>query len=161
MSPSSSLRLSPFAWILVLALAVLAGCAGGGQVISGEPPRLDVRLLEQTDDSLRLDLELRNVNDQALKLSAFELSLEHEENLLLNITENRRLEIGPRGRERVEFEATLSPPAAAVLGELAGEQRQSLPWQIQGRLVDADGQAIPVSASGHLYPVPGRPGQFR
>ncbi|GEM_PF-2861435 len=152
----------PIHWLSSLLIVLLAGaCAGGPDRISGQPPQMDIRLLQQTEQEMLLDIDLRNVNDQPLTLGKLEFTLEHDQRLLARFDQATDVEITSRGRESISLNAPLAPVAQEVLTELAEGTRTSLPWKIRGRVIDQTGRTWPVETSGHLYPVPGRAGQFR
>lgn len=149
-------------WFPCLLMALLvSACSPSPVRISGEPPQVDIRLLEHATDGMGIHLDIRNVNDRRLVLNRFELTLEHGDDLLANINQNKTVEIAPRGRESVTLTADVAPSAARVLGPLADGSRNSLSWRLRGRILDTDGRVIAVDRNGYLYPVPGQPGRFR
>ena len=50
---------------------------------------------------------------------------------------------------------------ARVLASLEGGEVNSIPFDLNGRVTTVEDGVLRFEYRGHLYPVPGRPGQFR
>lgn len=145
--------------VLLISVVVLAACAT--RFVTGHPPQVSLHALARDGQVITLDLNLRNVNDEALDLSRMEMRLELNDELLLQVDQALQLTMPARGRERVRVELTGGLAGLEVLDTLGGEQHDSRPWQLHGRLYNDRGRGMKVEAKGYLYPVPGRPGRFR
>jgi len=138
---------------------LLAACAGPG--IRGEPPFVQVNGLRLAERDLTLDLGLRNVNAEPLQIEHIEFSVTLEETSLARYNAASRASVIANGRENLRFELAASEEGAALLGELESGSRSDLRYRLEGVVTASESKPMRVQREGRLYPVPGRPGQFR
>lgn len=149
-----------FSRLLALACALLlTSCASHG--IRGEPPFVQVNGLKLRAQDLTLDLGMRNVNSEPLVLEHIEFSLSLEETTLAIYNAASGASVIANGRENLRFELVASEEGAALLGELEQGSRKDLEYRFEGVFSANEKQQLRVQRSGRIYPVPGRPGQFR
>lgn len=146
-------------FVLAACAVLLAACVT--RFLTGHPPQVSLHTLAREGQVITVDLNLRNINDEALELSRMELHLELDDQLLLQTDQALQLTMPAGGRERVRAEVVGGLAGLEVLDTLDGDQHDSRPWLLQGRLFDDRGRALQVEAKGWLYPVPGKPGQYR
>ncbi|MDT8439390.1 MAG: hypothetical protein RQ729_10315 [Wenzhouxiangellaceae bacterium] len=149
-------------WILaLLALLMLAACGSGPTRVRSEPPGLLLDLLALEGNQARIVVLLHNRNDHALAVSAIELRMLFDDEVLFEQPWTVNLMMDARGRERVVLETTVRASAAKRLTALESGDQPSLRYQLQGGLELADQRDMPLDRTGFLHPVPGQPGQFR
>lgn len=146
--------------ILLLSAFLTAACAAG---IRGEAPFAQVtgwRL--GGGNELTVDLRLRNVNDEPLRIRALELAVNIDDDLeLFRHSETLDIEIAAGGFETLRLDTDASDAGRSRLGELSDGTVGSLPYALEGVVEPVDGGELAIARSGHIYPVPGRPGEFR
>jgi hypothetical protein len=72
-----------------------------------------------------------------------------------------QLVVGPNATEKVRAELPLTEYAGDLLTSLEKGDQASLPFLLDGSVHTRDDGFLRFSYDGHIYPVPGRPGQFR
>lgn len=140
-------------------LLVLTGCAGTG--IRGQPPFVTVNNLRMTEPDIELDLGFRNVNSIALDLTGISFSMLVDRNLLVSYNAASQVSISANGTENLRFEMPADEPGLAALRSLATGEIQSLAYIVEGEISAQEESRLKFRREGFLYPVPGRPGQFR
>lgn len=154
----SALRLATCLTLLASTL-LLGACAGG---VRGEAPFAQVTGWEIDGRDLLVDLRLRNVNDDALKVQSLALTVTLDEDLeLFRHQENRSVEIAAGGFETLRLEGLASTAGTARLEQLAAGEVPNLPYRLQGTIQSERFGELAIERSGRIYTVPGRPGAFR
>jgi hypothetical protein len=72
-----------------------------------------------------------------------------------------KLTVDPNTTEEVSLDELPDINARQQLMELESGVVSSLPFSLEGRVHTARDGYLTFKNQGHLYPVPGRPGQFR
>lgn len=147
--------LVPLAAVLFLA----AACGPAG--VRNQPPLVSVSSWRVDGDNLQFALRIQNVNDEELPLAALDLHVSLKDIPLLDYAAPHDIVVAARGSETLHLKATASEAGMEQLRELESGAAVSLPWALKGVVQTADDHQLTVSQDGHLYPVPGRPGQFR
>ncbi len=146
---------------LVLAALVLAACSGNLREVVGEPPQASLYGLEHRDDSIVVELALRNVNDAALSLSGTRLELRLDGAALAEGERQLPLTISARGREVIRFDLPADPAGRERLRALGAGDVQRLPWTMEVKLELDGSRDRSTRAEGWLHPVPGQANRFR
>lgn len=149
-------------WSLLLLFVALylGGCSSGA--VKGESPFAQVGGWSIDGSTLRLDLRLRNVNDEALAISALDLKVTVDGNVdLVQLRQTVSVSIPAGGLETVQLRATATDAGLALLDSLAREERASLGYRLEGAVDSPDEGSLRFRHDGHIYRVPGRPGEFR
>jgi len=147
--------------ILMISIAILLAACGGKSMIRGEPPRVSINSLARTTAGLSLQMRFRNINQAPLDISqvAFTFTLDDHP-----FTVNRvamPLYIDASASEVNAFTLPLPENIDRRLMSVESGELVSLRHEIEGEVIDRDGDKLKFRFEGHLYPVPGRPGQFR
>lgn len=146
---------------LLLVLALLTACSGNLREVLGEPPQVSLSGLERQAESVTLELSVRNVNDEALRLSGASVDLVLDGQPLAAGSRELTLRISARGRETLRFSLPAEPDGLEALQRLAKGGANRLPWTLQARLTTEGGRDRVTEAEGWLHPVPGQPDRFR
>lgn len=143
----------------LLCLPLLGGCASKG--VRGEPPFVQVNGINLRQQDVTLDLGLRNVNSEPLMLEHIEFSISLDDTSLAIYNAASRASVIANGRENLRFELAASAEGAMLLNELESGARTDLEYRFEGVFTVNENKQMRVRREGHIYPVPGRPGQFR
>lgn len=150
-------RLAP-AFALVLAWA-LGAC--GPNLIRGESPFVQVSSWQVEGDRLAIELRLRNVNEVTLDISGIQFQVSVDGTRLANHDAPIDVGVIASGFETIRVSVQASDEGLRMLERLQNGLVDSLPYELTGRLRLADGKPLSIRREGHIYRVPGRPGQFR
>ena len=156
--PESRLR---FSTLLLAACAVLALSACGTRVIRDQTPFVQINGLALGGEGVVLDLGVRNVNEVAMDLVHVDVRLTLLDTELAAVSEVREGSIIASGSETLQFRFPGTTAGRELLHDLQDGNTSSLPYRLEGSILTADDHRFPFTGAGHLYPVPGRPGQFR
>lgn len=143
----------------LLCISLLVSCASHG--VRGQPPFVQVNSMKLQGQTLALDLGLRNVNSEAINVKHIEFSITLDDVNLAIYNAASQASIIANGTENLRFELAASPEGAALLNDLEQGKRTNLEYSLDGVLLVNDDARMKVEQKGHIYPVPGRPGQFR
>ena len=146
-------------WLAALAALLLGACVSAG--IRGHAPFAEINALRLVDQSLELDLGLRNPNTVPLLLDNIEFSIRLLDTSLAVYKAPSAASVLANGVENLRFQLSPSNDGLSLLHELESGERASLAYTLEGTIITEDGMRLDLDRKGHLYPVPGRPGQFR
>ena len=138
---------------------MISSCASQG--IRGQPPFVQVNSLKLQDQLVSLNLGVRNVNSEAILIEHVEFSISLNETSLGVYKASSQENVVASGTENLSFEFSASPAGIDLLNELQSGSRPNLEYLLEGVLLVTDDGEMNVKREGHIYPVPGRPGQFR
>lgn len=136
-----------------------AGCAS--KLLKGEPPLVNIGGLALSGGSLEVRLSIQNINDVVMNIDAVELTVQSAGSDLARVSQNLVLAIDPNTTEEEPLQNVPAGAAGTLLAELQSGQRASVPFTLQGRVHTVADGYLNFEQEGHLYPVPGKPGQFR
>ena len=145
--------------LFLLVLPALTACSGHG--VRGIPPFVQVNGLTVNQQELSLDLGVRNANSVLLDIQQIEFSLHLDDTELAVYKAASKATVIANGSENLHFSLPASAAGSQLLSELDTGARGSLEYTLEGALTVAEDGAMKFRRKGHLYPVPGRPGQFR
>ena len=140
-------------------LLLLSSCASHG--VRGKSPFVQVNGLKLEDQSLSLDLGVRNVNSEAIFIEHIEFSISLDDTSLAIYKATSRANVSANGTENLRFELTPSMAGVELLNGLQNGDRPNLEYSLEGVLLVGENEEMKVKRKGHIYPVPGRPGHFR
>ncbi|MDX1555466.1 MAG: LEA type 2 family protein [Xanthomonadales bacterium] len=146
--------------LAITGLAMTLTACGSG-LIRGQPPLVGISSVQLGDGQIQAVVDIHNPNDVDMDVNRFEMSMVLDDNDLGLRSEAPGLSIHPNGTEVIRLELPANPAATEKLQRLENGQRNSVPYTINGRVLDGKGESEKFSQQGYLYPVPGRPGQFR
>lgn len=147
-------------FLLVTAFIFLCTACATSQ-LKGEPPFVSIAGLSLSGGSIAVKLDIQNINDVAMNIDAVDLTLRSADGDLARVSEALSLEIDPNTTEGVPLQDVPAGAAESLFAELESGQRASLPFTLEGRVHTPEDGYLEFRHEGHLYPVPGRPGQFR
>lgn len=150
------------ALLIVMTACLVAACTSSGKRVRGEPPLTSIDSLQRHGGGVIVDLAVRNINDQALEITAIDLEISLADTDLGSGRRDDEFRVSARGREiiRVPIEAA-HDEAMATLEQISGGERTAAPWQLQVELHHPRGGSIRAEGSGWLHAVPGQPDRFR
>lgn len=148
--------------VIILLLSSLLLVACGPRVIKGEAPFVRINGLTLNDQNrVTLELAVRNVNGIPLDLDQFSFRFHLEDSLVVDHNEQKMSNITANGTEMVRIAINSSATGISLLESLQLGDAASLPYDLEGELHSPEDGTLRFKHSGHLYPVPGRRGQFR
>ena len=146
----------------VLLLLIILGCAAcGPDIIQGRPPFISISDLAMQGDRLSADFSISNPNGEAMNIDGIEITVRIEEAELTRYNEDFKLTIDANSTEVIEVEQLPDAFVQDLLVSLMDGEIPSLPFRLEGRVHTEEDGFLKFKQKGHLYPVPGRPGQFR
>ena len=145
--------------IIFLVALLIASCAGQG--VRGQSPFVQVNGLRIQGQSLSLDLGVRNVNSEVINIEHIEFSISLEETSLAIYKAASQANIIANGTENIRFELVPSAEGLELLDKLQSGEHPNLEYSLEGMFLVNENKKMKVMSNGHIYPVPGRPGQFR
>ncbi len=146
--------------LLIICSCLLVAACGGG-LVRGQPPLVGMSSLKVQENEVRTRVDVYNPNGVDMMVQEFEMSMTLGDTDLGLHRIEIDLNINPNGTEEVGFPFPGNTAAATTLAELERGEINSVPYTISGRVIDADGDSEKFSQDGYLYPLPGRPGEFR
>lgn len=147
---------------LILAVLIAILCAAcGSHTVRGEPPMVRMNELSHQDDSITLQLSMRNVNDVPLDVQDIDFSLSVRDDELFTYTGPVNTDIVANGTETWSVDVAESETSRELLDSLQNGDVKSLPYSFKGSITTGDDDTLRFEYEGHIYPLPGRPGHFR
>ena len=146
-----------------LQLSILALCTacGGAHQVKGESPFVRISSLSVDEHSLTAEFDIHNINDVKMDIDAIDIRITGPSSELGHFAGDLRLSIDPNTTEEVSLQETAGQDTENILHELESGQISSMAFSLEGRVHTGDDGYLSFRNEGHLYPVPGRPGQFR
>ena len=146
----------------ILLLSTIILCAScGPQQIRGEAPFVSISSLSVQGETLSLLVDIRNINDVEMNITSVDLNIRVEEEELLRYQNAIDISIDPSTTEEVVMDQLPVNAAAALLAELESGAVASLPFSLDGQIQTFEDGSLGFKHEGHLYPIPGKPGQYR
>jgi len=142
-----------------LLVFVFSSCASHG--IRGQAPFVQINSLKLQDQTVNLDLGVRNVNSEPLFIEHIEFSISLDDTNLAIYKASSNANVSANGIENLRFELAASSEGVDLLSDLENGHRPNLEYSLQGIFMVGEKAELKVMSKGHIYPVPGRPGQFR
>jgi hypothetical protein len=108
-----------------------------------------------------VNFNISNPNGEAMNIDGVEITVRVEGAELTRYNEDFKLMVGANSTEIIEVEQFPDEFVQDLLVSLKDGEVLSLPFRLEGRVhTEKDGFLL-FKQKGHLYPVPGKPGQFR
>ena len=145
--------------LAVLAIILCTAC--GAKIIRGESPLVRMTELSHQDNSITLQLSMRNVNGVPLDIQSIDFSLSVDDEELFTYQGPAETNIVANGTETWSVEVEESQSTRDLLNSLENGDVKSLPYSLKGSVDSKDDGRLRFKHEGHLYPLPGRPGHFR
>jgi hypothetical protein len=147
--------------LVLLSVLILSCSACGPQIISGRPPFISISELSLEGERLSANFNISNHNGEVMDIDGIEIKVQVEEAELTRYNEDFKLTISANSTETVEVEQLPDDFTRDLLTSLESGDVASLPFRLEGRVHTVADGFLQFRHKGHLYPVPGRPGQFR
>ncbi len=152
--------MKPAKLLLVLILISLCTACGPNQV-KGKAPVVSIATLTVADEKLGASFNIRNINDVAMDIEQIEITIRIREAELTRHLTTLALSIDPNTTEDIVVEKVPEEFAQKLLDELESGDTGNLPFFLEGSIRTTQDGNVPFQYEGYLYPVPGRPGQYR
>ncbi len=146
---------------VLIMLTVMLCTACGASLVRGEPPMVRMNELSHQDDSITLQLSMRNVNGVPLDIMEIDFSLSVNEGELFTYNGPVDTDIVANGTETWSVDVAESKTSRELLDSLQNGDVKSLPYSLKGSIITRDDGTMRFEHEGHIYPLPGRPGHFR
>jgi len=144
----------------LLALALCCSCGGSNQV-KGESPFIRISSMNILENVLTTEFDIHNINDVKMEIDAIDIKILRENVELAHYNSALELTVDPNTTEEVSLRGTPKGNAIQLLNDLESGRTSSLPFTLEGRVHTQSDGYLPFKNEGHLYRVPGKPGQFR
>jgi hypothetical protein len=147
--------------IVACLLIALFSVACGPKVIKGRPPFISISGMALAEGRLSADFDITNQNGIPMTISMIDITVTVNDVELTR--ENRPFEllVGANSTEEIRVDELPDDFTRELLVSLRDGEVKSLPFDLKGRVVTAEDGSLRFEQKGHLYPVPGKPGQFR
>jgi hypothetical protein len=145
--------------LLLSCLVVCVSC--GPQQIRGESPFVSISSLTVQGETLSLLVDIRNINDVEMNINSVDLNIRVNDEELLRYRDAINISIDPSTTEEVGMDELPLNAATTLLAELESGDIASLPFSLEGQLQTIEDGNLNFKHEGHLYPIPGKPGQYR
>lgn len=154
----------PKAWLAALALALLAGCAGGPVKRVSEPAVAIQELEVRADGTWRLALRLQNFSSVPMRFERAALQVEVDGIDAGRLTAAPDIDIGPESADNAMVEFAPNAQARIAVATALAEGRP-LPYVLDGDIAatarEGRSREYTVRRRSVLNPVPGLPGVLR
>jgi len=146
---------------VLIMFTVMLCTACGANLVRGESPMVRMNELSHQDDSITLQLSMRNVNGVPLDIMEIDFSLSVNEDELFTYNGPVDTDIVANGTEIWSVDVAESKTSRELLDSLQNGDVKSLPYSLKGSIITKDDGIMRFEREGHIYPLPGRPGHFR
>jgi outer membrane lipoprotein-sorting protein len=145
--------------LLLLAFMLSAAC--GAKLVRGASPMVRMNELSHQDNSISLQLSMRNLNGVDLDVQTIDFKLSMGDEQLFSYDGPVDTNIVANGTETWTVDVDESETSRELLNSLQNGDVKSLPYELKGSITTMDSGNLRFEYEGHLYPLPGRPGHFR
>jgi LEA14-like dessication related protein len=145
--------------LVVLTLIFCTAC--GAKLVRGESPMVRMTELSHQDNSIALQLSMRNPNGVPLDVLNIDFSLSVNDDELFTYIGPVDTNIVANGTETWSVDIEESKTSRELLDTLQNGDVKSLPYSLKGSITTSDSGNLRFEYEGHIYPLPGRPGHFR
>ncbi len=152
--------MKPARLILVLILIILCTACGPRQV-KGKAPVVSIATLTVADEKLSASFNIRNINDVAMDVEQIDITIRISDVQLTRHVSAVALSIDPNTTEDIVVEKVPEEFEQKLLDKLESGDTGNLPFFLEGNIRTTQDGNVPFRYEGYLYPVPGRPGQYR
>jgi len=150
-----------YASLTLLLMMVVLTTACGTKIIRGASPMVRMNELSHQNDSITIELSMRNLNGVELDIQSIDFSLSVSDDELFSYTGPADTNIVVNGTETWTVEVEESDSSRELLNSLQSGEVKSLPYSMKGSVFSQEDGDLYFEHEGHIYPLPGRPGHFR
>ena len=148
-------------YLAVLLLAGVISTSCGPQIIKGRPPFVSISAMNMSAGQLTTEYRIDNQNGVAMNIQAIEVLVTVDDAQLTRDNRDLGLLIDANSAEEYRVEEPAAEDARRLLASLERGEVNSLPFELSGQVLTQEDGHLRFEQKGHLYPVPGRPGNFR
>lgn len=148
-------------FLLLLFFAIFLVSACGPTVIKGRPPFINISDMKLQGETLSASFAISNQNEEEMVIDAVDITVMINDTRLTRHDRRLELTIDANSTEDVHVETMPDEFTRSLLASLNSGELQSLPFDLSGRVLTRKHGYLEFEQTGYLYPVPGRPGQFR
>ena len=145
--------------LLLMMLVLTTAC--GTKIIRGASPMVRMNELSHQNNSITIELSMRNLNGVELDIQSIDFSLSVSDDELFSYTGPADTNIVVNGTETWTVEVEESDSSRELLNSLQSGEVKSLPYSMKGSVFSQEDGDLYFEHEGHIYPLPGRPGHFR
>lgn len=145
----------------LLSLAMVLSAACGAKLVRGASPMVRMTELSHLDNTITLQLNMRNLNGVDIDIRNIDFKLAVEDDELFTYNGAVDTTIVANGIETWSVEVEESDTSRKLLDSLQNGEVKSLPYALKGAITTVDEGKLRFEYEGHIYPLPGRPGHFR
>ena len=150
-----------YASLTLLLMMVVLTTACGTKIIRGASPMVRINELSHQNNSITIELSMRNPNGVELDIQSIDFSLLVSGDELFSYTGPAITNIVVNGTETWTVEIEESDSSRELLSSLESGEIKSLPYTMKGSVFSLEDGDLYFEHEGHIYPLPGRPGHFR
>lgn len=147
--------------VLMFSLLLLVCAACGPSIIKGRPPFISISSLNLSGQQLTAVFTVSNQNGEPMEIEGIDIRVQLDDAELTRYNEAFKLTVGANSAEDVTVEDLSDEFTQELLVSLEDGDLISLPFELDGQVNTIADGILKFRNKGHLYPVPGRPGQFR
>jgi len=145
--------------LLLMMLVLTTAC--GTKIIRGASPMVRMNELSHQNNSITIELSMRNPNGVELDIQSIDFSLSVSDDKLFSYAGPAETNIVVNGTETWTVEVEESDSSRELLNSLQSGEVKSLPYSMKGSVFSQEDGDLYFEHEGHIYPLPGRPGHFR
>lgn len=145
--------------LLILTICLCAAC--GPHKVKGKAPVVSISSLTIQGENLAATFNIRNINDVPLDIEQIQITIRVQDTELTRHVESMALSIDPNTTEEIAVQKLPDQFARELLASLEQPDVANLPFFLEGEMRTQQDGNVPFRYEGYLYPVPGRPGQYR
>lgn len=147
---------------LLLILLIISVCAAcGPRQVKGKAPVVSISSMNVIGETLTATFNIRNINDVAMDLDRMNVTIRVQDKELTRHVASLALSIDPNTTEEIAVQKLPDEFARELLAGLDQGEVANLPFFLDGQLHTQQDGNVPFRYEGYLYPVPGKPGQYR
>lgn len=147
--------------LLTIILCALMCAACGPRQVRGKAPVVSISSITVQGENLAASFNIRNINDVPMDIDQIRINIRVQDAELTRHVESLALSIDPNTTEEIAVQKLPDEFSRELLGSLAQGEVDNLPFLLEGEMRTQQDGNVPFRYEGYLYPVPGRPGQYR
>ena len=147
--------------ILLLAFAMLAGVGCSPKLIKGRPPFVSISDMRLDGDTLKTEFDISNQNEVTMTIESLDIVVKINTTELARYNSTEMLEITANGTEEVLVADSPDDFTRNLLTSLDDGLLNSLSFDLNATVMTLEDGRLLSEHKSYLYPVPGRPGQYR
>ena len=144
---------------LLLLFSLCVAC--GPHQVKGKAAVVSISSMSVAGEQFSATFNFRNINDVAMDIVQIDINIRIRDVELTRHVSSMALSIDPNTTEELVVQKLPEEFSRELLAELESGNVKSLPFFLEGRIQTTQDGNVPFKYEGFLYPVPGKPGQYR